>query len=84
MVTELSGPELDRVMAKSYRDLTRDEWIALPHEQWVAKVAERKAAEAGCHGHQAEDRGTADEHRRGWHHLRCKHCGMDMSYDSGD
>jgi hypothetical protein len=84
MAKELSGEELGRVMAKHYSDLTTDEWRSLPFEQWKAKGDERRAAEAACPKHEAQDLGTHDEHRRGWHRLRCKHCGADMSYDSGD
>jgi hypothetical protein len=80
----LSGDELALVMQKSYRDLTHEEWVALPFEQWQAKGDERQAAEAACPGHQAKDLGTHDEHQRGWHRLRCKLCDADMSYDSGD
>ncbi len=83
----LAGDELALVMAKSYRDLTREEWAALadlPTGQWMAKVGERNAAQAACPGHQAQDLGTHDEHRRGWHRARCRHCDADMSYDSGD
>ena len=28
--------------------------------------------------------GPGANHSRGWHPGKCKHCGMDMSYDSGD
>jgi hypothetical protein len=38
------------------------------------------AKEKACPGH--EPTGTST--RNGWHSLKCKHCGMDMSYDSGD
>jgi len=40
---------------------------------------EREKATA-CPKH--EPTGTST--RSGWHSLRCKNCGIDMSYDSGD
>lgn len=34
--------------------------------------------------HEKEGSGTQDQERRGYHPGRCKHCGLDMSVDSGD
>jgi hypothetical protein len=44
----------------------------------------RKEREAKCSGHEMVSTSTTDESRRGWHKGHCKHCGADMSYDSGD
>ena len=46
---------------------------------------ERVAREEACPGHEFESTAPAgiDPHR-GWHPGRCKHCGKDMSVDSGD
>lgn len=83
-MSKATGEELARIMAKPYGELTIDEWCALPFEQWRAKGDERRAAEAACPKHEAKGTGTSDEARRGWHPARCRHCGMDMSVDSGD
>lgn len=34
--------------------------------------------------HERVSTGTREEARRGWHPGKCRHCGKDMSYDSGD
>lgn len=49
-------------------------------QEWARRCKARKAREDSCPGH--EPVGTST--RNGYHSLRCKHCGMDMSYDSGD
>jgi hypothetical protein len=36
-----------------------------------------------CPGHEATDESTREGRLTGWHPARCKHCGADMSCDSG-
>lgn len=61
--------------------LTADEISQLdPASQiWVRQCQAARLRELGC-VHEAEGTST----RNGWHSLKCKHCGADMSYDSGD
>jgi hypothetical protein len=53
-------------------------------QAYARKVKARIAREAACPGHEAVSTGTFEESRRGWHPAKCKHCGKDMSIDSGD
>lgn len=53
-------------------------------EEWSRVIAWRQARYAACPGHEMVSTSTHDENRRGWHRGHCKHCGKDMSYDSGD
>lgn len=52
--------------------------------EFARVVAWRKARYDACPGHAMVNTSTDDENRRGWHKGHCKHCGKDMSYDSGD
>jgi hypothetical protein len=52
-------------------------------QTYARKVKANMAAEAACPGHEAVSTGTFEEARRGWHPAKCKHCGIDMSVDSG-
>jgi hypothetical protein len=47
---------------------------------WVRRAQAQAAREKACPNH--EPVGTST--RNGYHSLRCKHCDMDMSCDSGD
>lgn len=62
--------------------LTADEieQLAPGVQVWARKCQAQDAREKACPKH--EPFGTST--RNGWHSYRCKHCGMDMSYDSGD
>ena len=62
--------------------LTEEEIDQLdPKSQIWARNAQYIAnKERQCPGH--EPVGTSTQN--GYHSLKCKHCGMDMSYDSGD
>lgn len=62
--------------------LTPEEIAQLDPEgqTYARKCQEIRAREDACPKH--EPTGTST--RNGWHNLRCKHCGTDMSYDSGD
>lgn len=67
-------------------DLTDEELATLDDSarEYVRRYREARAREAACPGHERKSTGTADEARRGWHPAKCKHCGIDMSVDSGD
>lgn len=63
--------------------------LSLDPSRWDADefkrvAAWRQARYAACPGHEAVNTSTDEQNRRGWHHAHCKHCGKDMSYDSGD
>ena len=66
--------------------LTEDEIALLdPDGQVFAlRYRARVAREAACHGHERIETATREESNRGWHRGECRHCGKDMSYDSGD
>lgn len=53
-------------------------------QEWARKSQAQKAREDACPGHEAVSTGTYAESMRGWHPAKCKHCGLDMSVDSGD
>lgn len=44
----------------------------------------RRAREAACPSHERIGTATRDQMNRGDHRGGCKHCGKDMSWDSGD
>lgn len=48
------------------------------------KCKRRRALEDACPGHERISTATRDQTRYGNHRGECKHCGKDMSYDSGD
>jgi len=43
-----------------------------------------QARYAACPGHERIETATREQANRGDHRGECKHCGKDMSYDSGD
>lgn len=47
---------------------------------WAINCQAIHAREAACPKHAP----TGTSTQNGWHSLKCKHCGKDMSYDSGD
>lgn len=65
-------------------DLTEEEVDLLDNPESARKWRAQRAAERACPGHERVSTETHDEGRRGWHPGKCKHCGKDMSYDSGD
>lgn len=73
---------LDEIRNTPVTLLTSDEIGQLdPDTQaWAKRCQATAAREAACPQH--EPVGTST--RNGWHSLRCKNCGKDMSYDSGD
>lgn len=68
-------------------NLLSDEEIGLldpAGQEYAHKVKANMAKRAACPGHEPVSTGNYDDERRGWHPRKCKHCGTDMSYDSGD
>jgi hypothetical protein len=53
-------------------------------QAFARKCKERHAREEACPGHERVSTATRDQTRYGNHRGECKHCGKDMSYDSGD
>lgn len=53
-------------------------------QEWARRARQAKAKEDACPRHEPVNSSTWEESRRGWHRIRCIHCGRDMSYDSGD
>lgn len=53
-------------------------------QEYARKFKERKAREAACHGHERIGTASREQMNRGDHRGECKHCGKDMSWDSGD
>jgi len=66
--------------------LTEDEIAMLDAEgqAWARKCQAAKARQDACPGHERVSTSTREESNRGWHRGECRHCGMDMSWDSGD
>lgn len=66
--------------------LTEDEIGLLSPEgqKYARQYLAQKAREKACPGHEAVGTGTREQSMRGWHPAHCRHCGMDMSVDSGD
>lgn len=67
--------------------LLTDEEIALmppDFQEYCRKFKARVAREVACPGHERVETSTQEQANRGWHKGECKHCGKDMSYDSGD
>lgn len=62
--------------------LTSDEIEKLDPESqvWAKNAQAQRAREEACPKHEPVGRSTMT----GWHSYRCKHCGIDMSWDSGD
>ena len=53
-------------------------------QEYAWKFRTQKAREAACPGHERIETATREQANRGWHVGECKHCGKDMTYDSGD
>jgi len=66
--------------------LSEDEINMLdPIRQAFARLCKaRRAEQDACPGHQRIETATREQANRGNHRGECKHCGKDMSYDSGD
>lgn len=77
---------LDEIRNTPVNMLTEEEINQLsPDGQAYARLVQANMArEAACPGHEPVGESTWEESRRGWHRAKCKHCGKDMSVDSGD
>jgi hypothetical protein len=66
--------------------LTEEEIEKLDPESqdWVRQHRARHARYEACSGHERISTATREEERYGNHRGKCKHCGKDMSWDSGD
>jgi hypothetical protein len=53
-------------------------------QEFARKWKARRAREDACPGHERIETATREEANRGWHRGECRHCGKDMTYDSGD
>ena len=53
-------------------------------QEFARKCKARKAREDACPGHDRIGTSTREQSNRGDHRGECRHCGRDMSYDSGD
>jgi len=53
-------------------------------QEYARRYNEHKVREAACPGHERIETATREQANRGDHKGKCKHCGKDMSYDSGD
>jgi hypothetical protein len=76
---------LDEIRNTPVLLLTAEEIGRLDPESqtWAHNAQAIHAREKSCPGHEAVSTGTREEAQRGWHPARCKHCGADMSVDSG-
>ncbi len=86
MTTETADERLARVKRTPAGLLTEDEIGLLDEggQAYVRRFQARKAKEAACPGHERIETATREQANRGNHRGECKHCGRDMSYDSGD
>jgi hypothetical protein len=53
-------------------------------QEFARRFKARVAREAACPGHERIETATREQANRGWHVGECKHCGKNMTYDSGD
>ena len=77
---------LEEIRHTPFGLLTDDEVDQLsPQTQVIArKYRESRDRELACPGHERVETATREQSNRGWHVGECKHCGKDMTYDSGD
>lgn len=83
---ETAEARLARVRRTPVGLLTEDEigLLDAKGQEFARNWFERKAREAACPGHERIETATREQANRGNHRGECKHCGRDMSYDSGD
>ncbi len=81
----MTARTLDEVRRTPAGDLTEAEigMLDADGQAYARRFRAQRAREEACPGHERVGTGTHDEYRRGWHSGKCKHCGMDMSRDSG-
>lgn len=53
-------------------------------QEFARNFLARRSRENACVGHERIETATREEANRGWHRGSCRHCGHDMTYDSGD
>lgn len=53
-------------------------------QAFARKARAAKARQDACPKHERVSTSTREESNRGWHRGECRHCGKDMSWDSGD
>lgn len=53
-------------------------------QEFARRYKDRVVREAACPGHERIETATREQANRGDHKGQCKHCGKNMSYDSGD
>lgn len=80
-------------MARSIDEIRRTPVLALTDaevsmldaegQQFARRARAQRARETACPGHEPISMATLLDERRGYHPARCRHCGMDMSQDSG-
>lgn len=83
---ETQEARLARVRRTPVGLLTEDEigLLDADHQAFARRYQERVAREAACPGHERIETATREQANRGDHRGECKHCGRNMSYDSGD
>lgn len=81
-VTLLTDEEVDMLSDEQTEHQKLKGWPS--PRQWAKNARARAAKEAACPGHERVETATREQARRGNHRGECKHCGKDMSYDSGD
>ncbi len=67
--------------------LLTDEEVSMldaPGQAYARLCKARRSAEEACPGHERVSTATSEQTRYGNHRGECKHCGKDMSWDSGD
>jgi len=80
-------------MTRTLAEIQRTPVLALTEEeiamldadgqQYARRCRAQHARETACPGHEPISMATTLDERRGYHPARCRHCGMDMSRDSG-
>jgi hypothetical protein len=82
---EMPEERVARVRHTGVLALIEEEIDLLSDPQWARDFRARAKRIAECPGHEAEaEPADAYQRRSGWHPAHCKHCGKDMSVDSGD
>lgn len=81
-VTLLADDEVDMLSDEQTPIQKQKGWPS--PRQWAKNARARAAKEAACRCHERIETATREQANRGNHRGECKHCGKDMSYDSGD
>jgi hypothetical protein len=85
-IIETAEDRLKRFRRTGVLALTEDEILLLDADgqAFARKCQARRKAEDNCPGHERVSTATREQENRGNHRGECKHCGKDMSLDSGD